>query len=69
MTILISLISNVFTFLLQVEVTISISLTLNVFTFLLQVTISPNAVNNCCQLGSDQMGTEIVQAAKEIVAR
>merc|ERR1712037_64114 len=34
-----------------------------------QVTISPNAVSNCCQIGSDQMGREIVQAAKEIVAR
>ena len=36
---------------------------------LLQVTISPNAVSNCCQIGSDQMGREIIQAAKEIVAR
>merc|ERR1711994_855620 len=34
-----------------------------------QVTISPNAVKNCCQIGSDQMGREIIQAAKDIVAR
>ena len=39
------------------------------FSHFLQVTISPNAVNNCCQIGSDQMGREIIQAAKDIVAR
>merc|ERR1712107_335127 len=34
-----------------------------------QVTISPNAVSNCCQISSDQMGREIIRAAKDIVAR
>ena len=42
---------------------------LKCFRMFFQVTISPNAGSNCCQIGSDQMGREIIQAAKDIVAR
>ena len=39
------------------------------FFIFFQVTILPNTGSNCCQIGSDQMGREIIQAAKDIVAR